>query len=276
MRGFVAGLLVLVGLVLVPFATVGIWLQRQILPTEAFADLATEVVQSDAVSDALANRFVDELEDREPALRFGRIVLEPAVKEAIGTPEFEQIFRLAVSDMHDQLLRGDDELSLNLDALLPIVKDLVAQVNTTVADQIPSSAGLPAITVVREDQVPELWFAVQVTRAAAWVFPILMLLALAGAVVVAEKRARTLLVAGFGVAFVCLVIGLALRTGGDLLSDDVGSVVDVRAFDAGYDIVTDSLAGQALLLGLVGLATGVAGVVWLVVGRGAPRRRAMI
>ena len=272
MRGFVAGALVLVGLVLVPFATVGIWMQRQILPTDAFADLATEVVQDDAVSDALANRFLDELENREPQLALGRVVLEPAVKQAIGTPQFEQIFRVAVSDMHDQLLRGDDQLSLDLDALLPVVKSFAAQVDDSIADQIPTSAGLPAITVVRKDQVPQLWFGVQVTREASWVFPVLMVVALAGAVVIAEKRALVLIFAGFGVAFVCLVIGLALRTGRDFLSDYVGSIVDVRAFNAGYDIVTDSLVNQTLLLGLAGLAAGVAGVVWLLVGR-SPQRR---
>jgi hypothetical protein len=274
MRGFIAGVLVFIGLVLVPFATVGIWVRREILPTDAFTDLATEVVQDDAVSDALANRFLDELEKQEPRLALGRVVLEPATRQAIGTPQFEQIFRTAVGDMHAQLLRGDDELSLNLDALLPVVRDTVAQVNTSIANQIPTSAGLPAITVVRKDNVPQLWFGVEVTREASWVFPVLMLVAFASAVLIAEKRAIVLMISGFGMAFVCLVIGLALRTGRDFLSDYVGSVVDVRAFNAGYDIVTDSLVNQTLLLGLVGLAAGVAGVVWLLVARSKPSRPA--
>jgi len=263
----VAGVLLVVGLVLVPFATVGIWMQRQILPTDAFTDLATEVVQDDAVSEALGNRFLDELQAQEPRLALGRVVLEPAVQQALGTPQFEQIFRTSVSDMHAQLLRGDDQLSLDLDALLPVVRDTVAQVNTGIAAQIPTSAGLPSITVVRQDQVPQLWFGVDVTRQASWVFPVLMVLAFAGAILVAEKRALALIVAGFGTAFVCLVTGIALRSGRDILSDYVGEEIDVRAFDAGYDIVTETLVDQTLLIGLVALVAGIAGVVWFVVGR---------
>ena len=272
MRSFVAGVLVVLGFVLVPFATVGIWLQREILPTDEFTDLATEVMQTDAVRDALANRFLDELQEREPRLALGRIVLEPAVEEAFGTGQFEQVFRAAVGDVHEQLLRGDDELSLNLDAMLPIVRNLVAQVSSTVADQIPSSAGLPAFTVVRKDDVPQLWFVVEVTRRASWVFPVLMVLALAAAVLVATKRALALIVCGVGVAVICLVIGLALRTGRGALSDFVGSVIDERAFNAGYDVVTDSLVNQTLVLGLVGVVAGIAGVVWLLVGRSAAKQ----
>jgi hypothetical protein len=272
-RTFVAAILVLLGFVLVPFATFGIWMQREILPTEQFNDLAVEIVQHDAVRDAFADRFLDELQEREPRLALGRFVLEPAVKEAIGTGQFEQVFRAAVGDVHDQLVRGDDQLSLNLDAMLPIVKDLVAQVDTSVANQIPTSVGLPAITVVRKADVPQLWFVVQATRRASWVFPILMVVALAGAVVIATKRSITLIVCGAGVGVICIVIGLGLRAGRGVLSSFVGSAVDERAFNAGYDIVTDSLVRQTLLLGLVGVAAGIAGVVWLLVGRSSSRQR---
>jgi hypothetical protein len=267
MRGFIAGVLVVFGLVLVPFAVLGVWMQREILPTDAFTDLSTEIVRQEPVRDALANRFLDELQEREPRLALGRIVLEPAVQQAIQTPQFEQAFRTSVGTMHEQLVDGDDQLSLNLDSLLPIVKDLVAEVNTTVANQIPTSAGLPEITVVRKDDAPQIWFGVEVTREASWVFPLFMVIVFAGAVLISSKRALTLIISGFGVAFICLLFGLALRTGRDLLSDYVGSVVDVAAFDAGYDVVTDSIVGQALLVGLVGLVAGIAGVVWLLVGR---------
>jgi hypothetical protein len=264
--------LVVLGLLLVPFATVGIWMQRQIIPTDAFSDLSLEVVRAEPVTDALANRFLDELEAREPRLGLARFVLEPAVKEAIGTPQFEQIFRVSVGDMHEQLLRGDDQLTLNLEALLPIVKGLVAEVNTDVANQIPTTVGLQPITVVQKSNVPQLWFGVEVTREASWIFPVLMVIALAGAVLVASNRPLTLIVAGFGAAFVCLVVGLALRTARDALSDFVGDEVDELAFNAGYDIITDSLVNQTLLIGLFGLVAGIAGVVWMVAGQRRPRR----
>lgn len=267
MRGIVAGTLVVLGLLLVPLATLGIWVQRQILPTDEFTDLATEVVQHPDVREALADRFLDELEAQEPRLAVGRFVLQPAVREALTTDEFQQVFRSSVSDMHAQLERGDDELSLDLDGLLPVVRSLVARVDRGIAEQIPTAAGLPSITVVRESDVPELWQGVEITRHASWVFPVLVLVALAGAVVVAPNRSLTLIIAGAGVAVMCLIVGLALREGRDLLSDFVGPEIDVRAFDAGYDIVTDTLVNQTLLLGIVGVIAAVVGVVWMLAER---------
>lgn len=271
MRGFVAGLLLLVGLLLVPFADLGIWTRRQILPTDSFTDLATEVVQQDAVQAALTSRLVDEIVARESRLGVARFVLEPAVGQALDTPQFESIFRVSVASTHDQLERGDDQLSLDLNQVLPIVRDLVAQVDSGVARRIPDSLGLPSITFLREEEVPELWFGVEVTREASWVFPVLMVITLGAAVAVAKQRALAVVIAGFGVAFVCLLIVLALRVGRDMLSDVVGPTIDVQAFDAGYEVVTDSLVTQSLALGVLGLLVAAVGVVLMVWRRGNTR-----
>ena len=267
MRGLIAGLLLLVGLALVPLANIGVWTRRELLPSHSFTDLATQVVEKDAVKNALAARLVDELVARESRLRFGRFLLEPAVREVLDTDQFRTVFRTAVAATHDQLERGDDQLSLELDALMPIVRNLVAQVDAGLASRLPESIGLPSIEIVSREQVPQLWLGVEVTREASWVFPVLMVLALAGAVVVAERRALMLMIAGFGVAFVCLVMVLALRTGRDLLSDVVGPQVDVEAFDAGYDMVTESLVVQTLVFGVGGLVAAAVGVVLVVRSR---------
>jgi hypothetical protein len=271
MRGFIAGVLVVIGFVLVPFATVGVWTQRELLDTEAFTDLATDVLRQEPVRAALAHRLVDELVQREPQLALGRIVLEPVMRQVIGSSQFEQIFRLSVADMHAQLERGQDPLELNLDAMLPIVRDLVSHVDSGLANRIPSEAGLPSITVVRKDQVPQLWFAVQVTRRAAWVFPVLMLLAFGAAIAIARQHARTLVVVGFGTAVVCLLLVLALRSGRDMLADVAGPEVDLAAFDSAYDVVTDTLVTQTLVLGGLGIVGGVVGVVLLLRRSGGTR-----
>jgi hypothetical protein len=264
MRQVLAGLLLVVGLLLVPFADLGIWTRRQLLPTDAFTDLATDVVQQDPVQSALASRVADEIIAREPRVALGRVVLEPAIGRALDTPQFEQIFRLAVASTHEQLVRGDDQLTLNLDGLLPIVRGFVASVDQRVANLIPGSLGLPAFTIVRKSQVPQLWFGVDVTRKASWVFPVLMLIVLAAAIALAPKHALMLVIAGFGVAFVCLMIVLSLRVGRDALSDVVGPDVDVNAFHAGYDVVTDTLVNQTFVLGGLGIVTAAIGVVLMV------------
>jgi hypothetical protein len=263
LRGLIAGLLLVVGLLLVPFATLGIWTRRELLPTDAFTDLATEVVQQDAVQAALASRLSDELITRQPQLRLGRIVLEPAIVRALDTPQFEAIFRTAITSTHEQLVRGDDQLTLDLNAMVPIVRDFVAGVDQRVANLIPDSA-LPSFTIVRKSDVPQLWFGVDVTRRASWVFPLLMLIALAGAIAVAKQHALMTVIAGFGVAFICLLVVLALRVGRDMLSDVVGPEVDVSAFNAGYEVVTDALVTQTFVLGALGIVTAGVGVAFMV------------
>ena len=271
MRGFVAGLLLIVALLLVPFATLGIWTERKLLPTEQFTDLATEVVQQDPVQDALTRRLVDELVTREPRLAIGRIVLEPAVRRALDTSQFEAIFRSTVTSTHEELVHGDDQLSLNFDALLPIVRDLVANVDAGLASRIPDSLGLPSITFLRKEQVPELWFGVDVARRAWWALPVIMLLLLAAAVAIAKQHALALVVAGFGVAFMCLMVVLALRVGRGALTDVVGPEVDVNAFHAGYDAVIDSLVNQTFVFGILGLVGGAVGVALMVRRTGGDR-----
>ena len=241
------------------------------LDTEAFTDLSAEVLHQEPVRDALARRLVDELVNRAPSLGLGRFVIEPAMREVLATSQFEQIFRLAVADMHAQVERGDDQLQLNLDAMLPILRSLVAKVSGGLANQIPDSAGLPSITVVRKDQVPQVWFGVQVTREASWVFPLLMLLAFAAAIAIARQHARTLVFVGFGVALVCVLLALSLKTGRDMLANVAGPEVDVAAFDAAYDVVTDSLVTQTLVLGGVGLVGGGVGVALLLRRGGSTR-----
>jgi hypothetical protein len=74
-----------------------------------------------------------------------------------------------------------------------------------------------------------------------------------------------------GVAFVSLLLVLALRVGQDMLSNVVGPQVDVQAFDAGYHVVTDSLVTQTIMFGVGGVLSAVIGVVFLVRTRATVR-----
>jgi hypothetical protein len=262
MRAFLAGLLVVVGLLLLPLANLGIWTQRTLLSTSGFTSLGNDVLAQPAVRSALANRLADELEQQAPVLRLGRSFVVPAVEQVIQTPQFDVIFDQAVGDMHAQLTRGDEQLTLNLGAILPLVKELVAKVNGTLASAIPSESQLPAFTVVKKSEVPQIWQGVDLTRDASWLFPILSLLAFAGAVLVAKRRDFTLIIIGLGTVFVALVLILGLKVGRDPLSDVAGNTVNHEAFDAGYDTVTSSFIDQTIVLGLLGVAATVGGIAW--------------
>ena len=157
-----AGLLAIVGLLLVPLADLGIWTQRELLPTDAFTSLATDVLHKPDVQQALAQRLTTELVNREPALAIGRPLVQRAVVEGVGTPQFSQVLQASLGDMHDQLKRGDDKLVLNLDATLPIVKSQLSPIDPRLAASVPNSQVLPSFTVVKRSDAPELWEGVQI------------------------------------------------------------------------------------------------------------------
>ena len=275
MRGFFAGVLIVVGLLLVPFASQGVWVQRELLSTSAFTRLSTDVLAQDAVRDALANRIVDELEKRVSQLSLVRFALVPALREALDTEQFRTIFERSVGDLHSQLERGDDELILDLDAMLPLVRELVSQVPLVgegVASEIPDGV-LPGFTVVTKENVPQLWVGVDATQEAWWLFPVLALVFLGAGVAMARRRAVAVVVVGLGIALIAVVLVLSLRLGRDPLSEVAGPTVEIDAFKAGYDTVTDSLAVQTMVLGLAGLVVAAIGLGFVFVGRRTPRAR---
>jgi hypothetical protein len=273
MRGFLAGLLALIGLLLVPIADLGVWTQRELIPTEAFTDLSTDVLREPAVRQALAQRLTDELVKQQPALLLAEQLVVSGVDQVVSSPQFELVFRAAVADMHAQLERGDDQLQLNLDAVLPILRDEVATVDRTLAGQIPTR-GLPPIVVVTRDEVPELWDGIQIGREASWAIPALALLLLGLAVLVAPRHAVMLVVVGVGLAVVSIVLVLVIKLGRDPLSDVVGSEVSLEAFDAGYDTVTQSFVVQSLVLAVIGIVAAIGGVVASIRSRGNVRPQA--
>jgi hypothetical protein len=271
MRGFLAGVLAIAGLLLLPLADLGIWTQRELLPTDAFTQLATDVLHEPDVQQALATRLTTELVNREPALAIGRPLVQRAVVEGIGTPQFSQVMQASLGDMHDQLKRGDDTLFLNLDATLPLIKGQLAQIDPRLAASVPSSQVLPSITVVKRADAPELWEGVQIVRRAALLFPALAVVLLALAIAFAQHRARMLVVVGAALAVVALLLVLVIRLGRDPLSNVVGSEVSVAAFNAGYRVVTSSFVTQTVVLGIVGMLAMGGGAIGVMQGGSTSR-----
>ena len=262
-RSVFAGVLILIGLLLLPFGNLGVWVQRQVLDSSAFTEVALDVVDEPAVRTALVQRIVDDLIAAEPRLGVARVVLEPGVSQLLRTDAFQAVFATVVGEMHTQLEQGGDELALNLAPILPLVRDAVARIDRGVAEQIPDADALPSITVVTRDDAPELWEGVQITREASWAFPVLALIALAGAVAVANRRARMLVGLGVAVALLAFVQILVMRLGRDLLSDVAGPGVSPGAFNQGYDVVTGSFVVQAAVLAVIALVAAIVGVAWM-------------
>ncbi len=266
MRRVVAGLLLSLGLVLVPLGNLGIWTRRELLDTHRFTALSDEVLQQREVRNSLASAVTDALVQRQPALAPVRPLVVPSVRSVLGTTQFRLVFEAAVGQMHDQLIRGDDRLQLHLDPMLPLVRQAVARVSAPAAALIPAG-GLPFLTVVRQQDAPALWTAVEVVRKASWIVPLAALLLLVGAVVASKRRWVMLIIVGVGVVLIAGALLVGLRVGHDALSSASGSEVSKSAFDAGWHTVTDALVTQTLLLGAIGAGIAGLGVLWGILRR---------
>jgi hypothetical protein len=68
-----------------------------------------------------------------------------------------------------------------------------------------------------------------------------------------------LVVAGLGAALVGVAFVLLLEFGRGVLSEAAGSVIERRAFDDGYELLTGTLVTQTLVVVLAGVAMAAAG-----------------
>jgi hypothetical protein len=230
-----------------------------VLPRDEFVAMATRVLEEDEVRVALAERITEEIDQRATLSSQARSIVEPAVEAGLTTAPFRAIYRGAVGEVHDQILRGDDRLVLRFQEVLPLVRSAVADIDAEVAAEIPDEE-LPEITVITQDQIPTFFYAVDLVRRASLAFPIACLVLLIAAVVLAPRRGVALAVIGALVGVMALLLMGVVEFGRDLLSQVTGPDLNLAAFEAGYDVVTHGFVIQTLGLALLGAVAVVGGI----------------
>jgi hypothetical protein len=250
--------LVVLGSLLVPFASFGLWVQLVILRTSEFTALADDLLEQEEVRAALADEIADQAEAVEPQLAQGGGLLRSGIEASMRTAAFERIFRTAVSDLHAQLVDGGDELTLDLDPSLQIVREEVNNFSPGLGDQIPADE-IGTIVLVTRDQAPYIWWGVEAMRIGSIVAVIGVIGCFAFAIGIADRRWLALGVSGIGIVVATLVVlgtsALAQSASANLI--DAG--VNRDAFNAIWDVLERSLQVQVLLLGLIGVAMAAAG-----------------
>ncbi len=255
MRGFLVGLVVVLGIVLLPLADLAVWVERELLDTASFTRLADDVLDEPDVRIALADQVARRLVERFPDLRGSEVDLRRSAALVAKSDAFRVVFDDAVGRMHGQLVDREDRLSLDLDAMVPLVRD---RLPPDVAARIPRPAGLADLEVVRRDDLPLLWNGVRVAQRAAIVFPIVSIVLLAAAILLARRRGVTTAIIGGAAAVVLLAVVVLMQFGRSVLESFSGDEVQRRAFDAAAGTVAGSFVRQTVLL--AGGALVVAGI----------------
>ena len=260
--------LVLAGLLLL-LSSFAIWVNRVALNTDVFADTSTELIEDDAIRQAVSTRVVDELfesvdveaELQEqlppdyqrlagPAAAGFREAAYRLVDRALQQPRLQRLWEASIEQSHRTLvavLEGDEgtvsttEGVVSLD-LEPIVLEAADRIGLReqVADNLPPDVG--QIEILSSDELDAAQDGFQILKALAWFLPVLTLIAFAIAAWVARDRRRLVRKIGITVVVVAVVGLLAVNVVGNYIVDSLVSDSENRtAASNAWDILTQLL-----------------------------------
>lgn len=279
MRTLVAGVLLLVGALLVPVATAGWWARDAIVPTQGYVEtvtpLATDPAVVSAVEDRLVARTMQQV-DRSAGLSTAlrprvRQLVRIAVQQVVGAPGFVDAWKRSNRVAHEELvdvLSGDSSaVRVRKDSTVDIrLGTLSTAVRQELVDAgVPFAAALPRIEASFPiGNTADLSRARQgYTLLDRWgrVLPPTALLLIALGLVPARRRGRALawtaVVALLGLGF--LAVGLVV--GRAYYLSVVPSDLSRPAASAVFDTVTAGLRHDLLVVAVAAMLALVAGVV---------------
>ena len=255
-RRWVPWALVVLACVLALVAALNVWVKRQALNTDNFANASSQLIEDPAIRSAVSVYLVNQLyqnvdvgqalEQRLPPVAKPLAptiasALQPALIRStdtlLGRPRVQQAFEQAVRRAHQlfiAVLDGKHELLVSTNGnvvldLRPILEQLVNQtgIGERLLQQLPPDAG--QITVMKGDQLGTARKGVKVVRAMSYFLLFLVLALIAAAMWIARGRRRTILFAsGVGIVIAGLVILIVHRLAGSYIVDALTTNPDAK------------------------------------------------
>jgi hypothetical protein len=272
LRNFLAFVFILIGALLTFPASLALWEQRVLMNEERFVALGKEVLQRDAVQDALTDRVAAEGEAIEPRVPAPaqRVVASNIVRRLpesqIGAEALRRIYEVVhrlISE--DGAVQPEGEVIV-LD-LHPVVENVASDINQQLPRaqrvEVPPSAG--RIVLVQE---PDVAFAFRVARwfdGIAWYLVALPLVAFGIALLVASNRPLALMGAGMLVALTDLLRIYLVHGPVETQLIDAALLVP-SAREAGretYDAIANTFVKQEWWVVIGGIAAAIFGLVLL-------------
>ena len=255
--GFLAAVCLLLG-------SLGLYARSEIIDERAFADRAAAALKDDAVRDALSRQVVDALVNEASAdLLVVRPLLESAISALVGTPQFRDLFELAVRDAHGVMLGTDDSsVILELDRAGALLIDALRGISPQIARRIPADV---KPTLARLDVDDFEIDSAQLLRDFGDAAPFLLiaaaLLAIAS-VALAHNRRAALSQLGVGVAVVGVLLAGTVTLLGRIISDQAEAATNedaTFAVAALWERLFGDLRDVAVLAIVIGLAFAAVG-----------------
>jgi hypothetical protein len=260
MRSLLAGVLLLVGALLVPVATAGWWARETVVPAQAYVDTVAPLAKDPAITKAVETQVVDRtmaaVRNRAPQLPASlrsrvRPLVRVAVHRAVATPAFAQAWRQANRTAHRQLvavLAGRSSavtsgpgstVEIRLSPLTGALRHELGRAGVPFASQLPTSGA--TIPIGSAQNLERAQGAYQLlVRWGRWL-PVLALVLIVVGLLLARRRASALawtaVVALLGLGALALV----LFVGRGEYVHALPSAIPSSAGKAFFDTVTSGL-----------------------------------
>ncbi|SED02735.1 hypothetical protein [Streptomyces sp. TLI_105] len=297
LRSFFAALLVVVGCVLVPLGLVASWTSDIVGDTDRYVQTVKPLASDPDVQAAVANRVTNAvmehidlpslLEGVAPEQRplaakaLGKLggSLQSAIssfvhdraQDIVASPEFETIWTNANRAIHtslDRALTGSDEGAVKIETntvtidLAPVIERVKERL---VASGLDVAAKIPEIhtdfTVVRSDDIGKVKTAFSLLQAMGMWLPVIAVLLVAGGVLLAVHRRRTLVAAALGVAVAAIVLGVGLTVFRTVYLNALPATVSPAAAGSVYDTLVRFLRTSVRVFATLGILIALAA--WL-------------
>lgn len=260
MRRGLAALLLGLSLIVASLSWAGFTLSRTVLDPGASERLADQLLDDEAVRDALTVRLADSLEEQLPSeVPIPREVVEGAAETALDDPRVEEVIRDGFVQSHQNALAGVDEpVTIETTGVSEAGRDALVEINPILERLLPQSppiaVELPTTGMAWIGSVKD--FVDRYTIIGAFLATIGALVAL----LIAKKRApvfRRVAYWAFGAAAFWLFIGYAVPWLLDLVSPTSSAFASslVRIFFA-------EMMRPAITMAIFGVVMFVTSLIW--------------
>jgi hypothetical protein len=274
--------LVVIASILLLISVFAVWVKRQALETDTWTDTSAELLEDEAVQDALADFLVVELYanvdvEAEIASRLPppaqplagpvsgalRQLAGEAARRLLAEEKVQALWEEANRTAHEQLLaivEGDSDtvsttggtVTLDLTSVLGALTENLG-IGADVASKLPDEAA--HIEVLKSDELEAAQTGLDIFRAVAWFLVILALTLYALAIYLAgDRRRETLRATGFSFILVGALVVVLHRVGGDAVVESLSDAASADdAVQATWTIGTSQLTDIANALILYGI-----------------------
>jgi hypothetical protein len=280
-RSIFSWIVLVLAAILLLLASFAVWVDRVALNTDGFVETSSELIEDDAIRQAVATRAVDELfasvdvnaeikaqlpADYKnlsgPAAAAMREASYTLVARALEQARLQRLWATTLEESHRTLvevLEGEGEtvateggvVTLDLERIVLEAADRVG-IRDRVEEQLPEDVG--RIEILRSDQLDTAQDAFQILNALAWLLPLLAVVAFVLAVWLAGDRRRAIRRIGVAVLLIGIVGLIAVNLVGNYLVNQLVAETDTQAAASNaWDIVTELLRASYRTLAAIGI-----------------------